>query len=206
MRRPLQSSLPGPNRLPWERTQVNAEPVCAVQPGTREIVSWELAQKYFIAAEIFEREQEQIFSKQWLLIGHESQIAKAGDYIDASAASVTGERANLIRLAKESSFHFNGAFSDKVHQVISVYYDDMIRSLVSALKDAFAWTSHAPAFNRPVPMVLSGGTALPKGFRDRFEKILGEQDFPVKVSEIRLAQNPLCSTAKGALICALSDS
>ena len=133
-------------------------------------------------------------------------IAKAGDYIDASAASVTGERANLIRLAKESSFHFNGAFSDKVHQVISVYYDDMIRSLVSALKDAFARTSHAPAFNRPVPMVLSGGTALPKGFRDRFEKILGEQDFPVKVSEIRLAQNPLCSTAKGALICALSDS
>jgi LPS-assembly protein len=44
----LVGAAPGPNRLPWERTQVKAEPVCAVQPGTREMVSWELAQKYFI--------------------------------------------------------------------------------------------------------------------------------------------------------------
>lgn len=133
-------------------------------------------------------------------------IAKAGDYIDASAASVTGERANRIRLTKEDSFHFNGFFADKVHQVLGVYYDDMIRSLVTALKDAFARTSNLPKFNRPIPMVLSGGSALPPGFRDRFEKLLWEQDFPVTVSDIRLAQNPLHSTAKGALVCALSDS
>jgi hypothetical protein len=132
-------------------------------------------------------------------------IPKAGDFIDSSAASVTGERANRIRLAKEESFHFNGFFADKVHQVISVYYDDMIRSLVAALKDAFASTSHLPKFTRPVPMVLSGGTALPPGFRERFERLLWEQDFPITVSEIRLAENPLHSTAKGALVCALSD-
>jgi hypothetical protein len=133
-------------------------------------------------------------------------IPKAGDYIDTSAASVTGERANRIRLTKEDSFHFNGFFADKVHQVLGVYYDDMIRSLVTALKDAFTRTSNLPTFNRPIPMVLSGGTALPPGFRDRFEKLLWEQDFPVTVSDIRLAQNPLHSTAKGALVCALSDS
>ncbi len=133
-------------------------------------------------------------------------IPKAGDYIDTSAASVTGERANRIRLTKEDSFHFNGFFADKVHQVLGVYYDDMIRSLVTALKDAFTRTSNLPKFNRPIPMVLSGGTALPAGFRDRFEKLLWEQDFPVTVSDIRLAQNPLHSTAKGALVCALSDS
>jgi hypothetical protein len=133
-------------------------------------------------------------------------IPKAGDYIDTSAASLTGERANRIRLTKEDSFHFNGFFADKVHQVLGVYYDDMIRSLVTALKDAFTRTSNLPKFNRPIPMVLSGGTALPPGFRDRFEKLLWEQDFPITVSDIRLAQNPLHSTAKGALVCALSDS
>jgi hypothetical protein len=133
-------------------------------------------------------------------------IPKAGDYIDSSAASMTGERANRIRLTKEDSFHFNGFFADKVHQVLGVYYDEMIRSLVSALKDAFTRTSNLPKFNRPIPMVLSGGTALPPGFRDRFEKLLWEQEFPVTVSDIRLAQNPLYSTAKGALVCALSDS
>ncbi|MBZ5606457.1 MAG: hypothetical protein LAO79_29555 [Acidobacteriia bacterium] len=132
-------------------------------------------------------------------------IPKAGDFIDASAATVTGERANQIRLVKEDSFHFNGFFADKTHQVIGVYYDDMIRSLVGALKEAFARTKNVPKFNRPVPMVLSGGTALPPGFRDRFEKILWEQDFPLAVSEIRMAQNPLHATAKGALVYALSE-
>ncbi len=132
-------------------------------------------------------------------------VPKAGDFIDASSASVTGERANRIRLTKEDSFHFNGFFADKVHQVIGVYYDDMIRSLVSALKEAFSRTKDLPKFTRPVPMVLSGGTTMPPGFRDRFEKLLWEQDFPVTVSEIRLAQNPLFATAKGALVYALSD-
>src|SRR5580658_10215967 len=132
-------------------------------------------------------------------------IPKAGDFIDSSAASVTGERANRIRLTKEDSFHFNGFFADKVHQVLGVYYDDMIRSLVTALKEAFARTKDLPSFHRPVPLVLSGGTALPPGFRDRFEKLLWEQDFPITVSEIRLAQNPLHTTAKGALVYALSD-
>jgi hypothetical protein len=132
-------------------------------------------------------------------------IAKAGDFIDTSAATVTGERANRIRLTKEDSFHFNGFFADKIHQVIGVYYDDMIRSLVTALKEAFARTRNLPTFNRPVPMVLSGGTALPPGFRDRFEKLLWEQDFPITVSDIRLSQNPLHATAKGALVYALSD-
>ena len=132
-------------------------------------------------------------------------IPKAGDYIDSNAAQVLGERANLVRLAKEDSFHFNGFFADKRQQVIGVYYDDMIRSLVAALKDAFARTSSLPKFNRPIPIVLSGGTALPSGFRERFEKLLMEQDFPISVAEIRLAQNPLHATAKGALTCALSE-
>jgi hypothetical protein len=132
-------------------------------------------------------------------------VPKAGDFIDSSAAAVTGERSHLIRLAKEDSFHFNGFFADKMHQVIGVYYDDMIRSLVAALKDAFTKTKNMPAFNRPIPMVLSGGTALPTGFRDRFEKILWEQDFPIQVSEIRMSHDPLHSNAKGALVYALSD-
>lgn len=132
-------------------------------------------------------------------------IPKAGDFIDLSASSVTGERANRIRLTKEDSFHFNGFFADKVHQVIGVYYDDMIQALVCALTEAFARAKNLPTFNRPVPMVLSGGTAMPPGFRDRFEKLLRAQDFPIAISEIRLAQHPLNSTAKGALVYALSN-
>jgi hypothetical protein len=132
-------------------------------------------------------------------------IHKAGDFIDASAASVTGERPNHIRILKEQSFYINGHFESKLQQVLSVYYDDMIQSLVAALRNAFKGARHLPKLARPVPVVLSGGTAMPKGFRDRFEAVLRASDFPIELSEIRTAADPLTSTAKGALVAALSE-
>ena len=50
---------------------------------------------------------------------------------------MTGERANRVRIAKEDSFHFNGFFADKLQQALSVYYDEMIQSLVQGMKQAF---------------------------------------------------------------------
>jgi len=46
---------------------------------------------------------------------------------------------------------------------------------------------------------------MPKGFRERFEQVLGGGEFPIAVSEVRLASNPLEATAKGALIAALTN-
>jgi len=132
-------------------------------------------------------------------------IPKAGDYIDNSAASVTGERSNRIRIAKEDSFHFNGFFGDKLHQVLGVYYDEMIQALVQGLKESLAGARNIPKGGRPIPLVLSGGTALPQGFRDRFEKVVREQDLPITFSEIRMASDPLHTAAQGALIAALTD-
>jgi hypothetical protein len=132
-------------------------------------------------------------------------VPKAGDYVDASAAAVTGERSNTIRLLKEDSFHFNGFWADKLHQVIGVYYDEMIQSVIGGLKDMVASTKTLPKIGRPVPLVLSGGCAMPKGFRERFEKALTAADLPIAISEVRLAENPLTAAAKGALIAALVE-
>jgi len=133
-------------------------------------------------------------------------IPKAGDYIDQSTSSMTGERANRIRLLKEESFHLNGHFADKNFQVLAVYYDEMIQSLVNGMKEAFSNAKNKPKIGRPVPLVLGGGTALPEGFRDRFEKILKASEFPVPVSEVRLAADPLYTSAKGALVAAMTDA
>jgi glycine betaine catabolism A len=40
-----------------------------------------LPQKYLVSPDIFTKEQAEIFSKEWLLVGHQSQIPDAGDYI-----------------------------------------------------------------------------------------------------------------------------
>lgn len=132
-------------------------------------------------------------------------VPKAGDYIDASAASVAAEGATQVRAVKEQSFHFNGFFADKIHQAISVYYEDVIVSVVKALKDYLAKTRNVPRLDRPIPIVVSGGSALPDGFRERFEKLLEPAGLPIKISEVRIAPDPLHSTAKGALVSALAE-
>src|SRR5947207_14977266 len=45
-----------------------------------------LPQKYFVSPDIFVKEQAEIFSKEWLLVGHQSQIAKSGEYFLAQIA------------------------------------------------------------------------------------------------------------------------
>ncbi len=132
-------------------------------------------------------------------------IPQAGDYIDASAASVTGERANRIRLIKEEAFHFNGRFAEKTHQVLGVYHDVLIRSLVEGMAQAFETAGKAARLSRPLPIMLSGGTTMPAGFRDRFEKIVRDQPFPVQISDVLLAPEPLHSAAKGALTAVLTN-
>jgi hypothetical protein len=89
--------------------------------------------------------------------------------------------------------------------VINVYYDEVIRAVVAGLKEAFSNSRNIPKMGKPIPMVLSGGTAMPKGFRDRFEKLLKESEFPLPLSEIRMAESPLNSTAKGSLVAALAE-
>ncbi|MGC4048292.1 MAG: hypothetical protein QM757_01060 [Paludibaculum sp.] len=132
-------------------------------------------------------------------------VPKGGDFIDSSAAGVTGELINRVRIVKEEAFHFNGHFSDKVQQALTVYYDDMIQAVVQGLKESFQSSRNVPKFGRPVPLVLSGGGVLPEGFRDRFAKAIGATSLPVTISEIRMAKSPLETTARGALIAALSE-
>jgi Rieske 2Fe-2S family protein len=53
-----------------------------------------LPQKYFISPEIFEAEQEKIFSRHWVLVGHQSQIPEAGDFF---IPEVSGESLIVAR-------------------------------------------------------------------------------------------------------------
>jgi phenylpropionate dioxygenase-like ring-hydroxylating dioxygenase large terminal subunit len=46
-----------------------------------------LPQRYFISPEVFAQEQERIFSRQWLLVGHQSAITQPGDYFISEVAN-----------------------------------------------------------------------------------------------------------------------
>ncbi|HKW96123.1 MAG TPA: hypothetical protein VJN43_00245 [Bryobacteraceae bacterium] len=133
-------------------------------------------------------------------------VPKGGDYIDSSSAESIKDLATSVRVQKERSFRFNGFFESKVYHALSVYYDDVIHTLVKAMRERFSDAEHLPKLKQPIPLVLSGGTAMPGGFQDRFEKALHAADFPIELSEIRVASDPLHSTAKGTLVAALCEA
>ncbi|MEY2518690.1 MAG: glycine betaine catabolism [Verrucomicrobiota bacterium] len=62
-----------------------------------------LPQRYFISPEIFAEEEEKIFSAQWVLVGHQSQIAKAGDYF---VREVAGESVIVVHDQKDTLHAF----------------------------------------------------------------------------------------------------
>jgi hypothetical protein len=130
-------------------------------------------------------------------------VPKAGDFIDSQAAAVTGEMATRLRVQKEQTFRLNGLSSDRTLNALTVYYQEVIANLTDSLRTHISATQRLPKLDHAVPLVLSGGTAMPKGFLEQFSTALRAQEFPVRLSEVRLSTDPLNATARGALMAAL---
>jgi glycine betaine catabolism A len=75
-------------------TQTNVAPAFCKTTETFTAGAKSLSQRYFVSPEIFAGEQRKIFSRQWVLAGHQSQIAKPGDYF---IADVAGESLIVVR-------------------------------------------------------------------------------------------------------------
>jgi hypothetical protein len=132
-------------------------------------------------------------------------IPKGGDYIDGAAGSVLAEHATRVKVLKEEGLDLSRQPRDKYEKALHIYYDDLVETLVEALRRAISQAEKLPKTDRALPIVLSGGTAKPKGFKDLFEKALKAQPLPIEISEVRLASDPLSSTARGALIAAMYE-
>jgi len=130
-------------------------------------------------------------------------VPKAGDFIDAQAALVTGDLAIRLRIQKEQAFRLNGLTGDRVQNALTVYYQEMIANLVNTLRNHISSAQRLPKLEQSIPLVLSGGTVMPKGFLDHFLNALRENELPVELSDVRVSADPLNSTARGALMAAL---
>ena len=133
--------------------------------------------------------------------------SKAGDFIDKSVGSVTGESATRVKMIKEQSLDLTKDPKTKVEEALHIYYDEVIGELITTLNDSMSKaSSESQELYKPVPVVLAGGTAQPAGFREKFEKALEASNCPVPVSEVRLSSNPAQATARGTFIAAVYDS
>lgn len=126
-------------------------------------------------------------------------MERGGDMIDSSAANVTGDKATRIRLLKESKFAFTNENRDPTSRAIYLFYLDLIDFVVRGLTTAFSELENMPHLDAPIPVVIAGGTTMPNGFLYAFEKALRASDFPLEISEVRQAKDPLNAVALGSL-------
>ena len=133
-------------------------------------------------------------------------VARSGDYIDNSVAKACGITANKARIHKEKGIDLSQSkFATREEAAIQAYYKHLIEYVISNFKQEFEKNGNTKGFDKAIPVILSGGTSLPKGFDILFEQILSKSDFPLNISEVRRAADPLNAVAKGCLIAAISD-
>jgi actin-like ATPase involved in cell morphogenesis len=132
-------------------------------------------------------------------------IPMAGDYIDSSVAAVVDEPITRVRLIKEESLDLSRQPKDKVTSALHIYYEEVINTMVNKLREEFENSRQLPKLDRAIPIVLSGGTAKPRGFLQKFESVIKSGGFPVQISDVRMASDPLTATARGCYIAAMSE-
>jgi len=133
-------------------------------------------------------------------------LQMAGDYIDTMVGKAVGEPASRIKAIKEEELDLSKSPNDRVSTALHIFYDEIMFKLLETLRRVIISTDKIPKISTPMPIVLSGGTAMPKGCIEKFDAKLKEINLPMEISEVRLAQDPLNTTAKGALIMAMTEA
>ncbi len=132
-------------------------------------------------------------------------IGKGGDYIDSAVGAVVNEHATRVKSMKEEGVDLSRQPKDKFERALRIYYEELIETLVEGLTKQLSSADKLPRTDRPIPIVLSGGTSKPRGFKDIFEKALRTRTLPIQIAEVRMAKDPLTATARGALIAAMYE-
>lgn len=131
-------------------------------------------------------------------------IAVGGDYIDQKVAQQLRIPETAAQAEKESEDLDLNDPKDRTQKLIVDYYDNLIKYVADSLEAKFKKVENMPRFQDAIPVVISGGTSLPKGYLPRIEKALKDRQFPFNIKEVRHAGNPLTSVANGCLIYAQS--
>lgn len=132
-------------------------------------------------------------------------LPKGGDHIDAAVGGVINEHATRVKVLKEETLDLSRTPKDKFEKALHIYYEDLVGVLTEALRKALTRAEKLPKHDRPIPIVLSGGTAKPRGFKELFEKGLRSRSMPLEIGQIRMATDPLTATARGALVAAMYE-
>ncbi len=140
------------------------------------------------------------------LEGMSFSVARGGDWIDAGAAKATGSTQSRMCAMKERGLDLLDPKS-REEEALTLYYKSLVEYCIDQTAREFDRVRDRFALPKPIPIIVSGGTSLAGNFLPFFEKVFEKKrrKFPIEVSEIRQAEDPLNAVARGLLIQAVQE-
>jgi hypothetical protein len=138
-------------------------------------------------------------------------VARGGDWIDDSVAKQFGTVSNRITSIKENNTDLSNFREGKkkerlIREAIVYYYTDLIRYTIDVIKKKLSTELADVDLPDEVPIIVSGGTSMAKGFIDLFKSLIeNDDDIPFDIKSIKYAQDPLSSVAEGMLLKAMAE-
>jgi len=139
--------------------------------------------------------------------GMDFALSRGGDWIDAHSAKATGSTAARMCAIKEKGVNLakpNG----REEEAITLYIRTLIRYCLENIAAQFRRVQSTLSLQEPIPFVVSGGTSLAGGFLDAFKEefeTVKKKGFPIQISGIRTAKNPMTAVAEGLLVLAMEE-
>jgi len=133
--------------------------------------------------------------------------ARSGDYIDRNVAMSLSIVPNRVTAIKEKYLDLSNPFghinlnkkTKRVIEALVYYYESVLEYTIKKLIKQFNDKVDLE-IDEELPIVVSGGTSLPKGFIELFKNLIEKYELPFNVLEIRRAKNPLTAVSEGLLI------
>ena len=133
-------------------------------------------------------------------------VARSGDWIDSGAAGSVGSTRARMCTIKEKGINITNP-QGREQEAIAFYYKAMIHYALDQVAQRFKLVQNQFALPKPIPMVVSGGTSLAGGFMELFNQVFEtkRKRFPIEISEIRMASDPMNAVAHGMLVQAMQE-
>lgn len=131
----------------------------------------------------------------------EFSIVHSGDWIDKMSAKATGETATFINKEKQK-LDLTIEPDTLVLRAIKAQYEIMIQKTVTEIKKGLEKVGNKARTEKPVNIIVAGGTSKPNGFEKVLERTLKEANLSIEIGKVIKPADPLFSVARGCLLAA----
>jgi hypothetical protein len=93
-------------------------------------------------------------------------------------------------------------------EALALYIRALIKYVLENIAIQFKKVQSSLNLPEPIPFIVSGGTSRAGGFMEVFNEefdAVKKRGFPIQISEVRAAKDPMTSVAEGLLVLAMEE-